>query len=52
MPDEAAQIISTHEERLLKAGTIQDPFSPTDIQGGILKNYLEPDDYLDPQRVF
>ena len=50
-PDEAAQIIGACEERLLAAGTIKERFTPADIQGGILKDHLLPDDYLVPQKV-
>ena len=45
-PDEAAQIIASCEGRLLKAGTIKEPFTAMEIQGGILKEYLIEDDYI------
>ena len=45
-PDKAAQIIASCEGRLLKAGTIKEPFTATEIQGGILKEYLIEDDYM------
>ena len=51
MPDEAAQIIASCEGRLLKAGTIKEPFTATEIQGGILKEYLIEDDYIAPYQV-
>ena len=51
MPDEAAQIIASCEGRLLKVGTIKEPFTATEIQGGILKEYLIEDDYIAPYQV-
>ena len=51
MPDEAAQIISHCEECQIKAKIITGPFSATEIQGGILKEYLIDEDYLAPQKV-
>ena len=51
MPDEVAQIIAHCEERLIKAKIITRPFSATEIQGGILKEYLIDEDYLAPQKV-
>ena len=45
-PDEAAQIISCCEEQLLAVGTITDRFTVAKIQGGVLKDYLIPEDYL------
>ena len=50
-PDEAAQIIASCEGRLLKTGTIKEPFTATEIQGGILKEYLIEDDYIAPYQV-
>ena len=50
-PDEAAQIIAHCEERLIKAKIITGPFSATEIQGGVLKEYLIDKDYLAPQKV-
>ena len=50
-PDEAAQIIASCEERLLKANTITKPFTVAEIQGGILKDHLCEDDYLMPHKV-
>ena len=44
MPDEVAEIIASCEGQLLKAGTIKEPFTATEIQGGILKEYLTEDD--------
>ena len=49
--DEAAQIITSCEERLLKANTITKPFTVAEIQGGILKDHLCDDDYLAPHKV-
>ena len=51
MPDEAAQIIAHCERRLIKAKIITGPFSATEIQGGVLKEYLIDEDYLAPQKV-
>ena len=51
MLDEAAQIIAHCEECLIKAKIITGSFSATEIQGGILKEYLIDDDYLAPQKV-
>ena len=51
MLDKAAQIIASCEGRLLKAGTIKEPFTATEIQGGILKEYLIEDDYIVPYQV-
>ena len=51
MPDEVAQIIARCEECLIKAKIITGPFSTTEIQGGILKEYLIDEDYLAPQKV-
>ena len=51
MPDEVAQIIAHCEECLIKAKIITSPFSATEIQGGILKEYLIDEDYLAPQKV-
>ena len=48
MPDEAAQIIYACEEWLLKAKTIMDRLTAPEIQGGTLKDYLIPQDYLAP----
>ena len=50
-PDEVAQIIAYCEECLIKAKIITSPFSATEIQGGILKEYLTDEDYLAPQKV-
>ena len=50
-PDKAAQIISCWEEWLLAAGTITDRFTAAEIQGGVLKDHLIPEDYLAPQKV-
>ena len=50
-PDEAAQIIAQCEERLMKANIISQPFTATEIQGGILKEYLQDEDYLAPYKV-
>ena len=50
-PDEALEIIANCEGRLLKAGTIKEPFTATEIQGGILKEYLTEDDYMAPYQV-
>ena len=51
MPDDVAQIITHCEERLMKAKMITEPFSVTEIQGGILKEYLIEEDYLVPHKV-
>ena len=51
MPDEAVQIITACEERLLAARTIMAPFTVADIQGSILKEYLTEEDYLSPNKV-
>ena len=37
MPDDVAEIIASCEGRLLKAGTIKEPFTATEIQGGYFK---------------
>ena len=50
-PDEAAEIIASCEGQLLKAGTIKEPFTATEIQGGILKEFLTEDDYIAPYQV-
>ena len=50
-PDEVAQIIAHCEEHLIKAKIITGPFSATEIQGGVLKEYLIDEDYLAPQKV-
>ena len=50
-PDEAAQIITSCEERLLKANIITKLFIVAEIQGGILKEHLCDDDYLAPHKV-
>ena len=50
-PDEAAQIISCCEERLLANKTITDGFTAADIQGGVLKEHLIPEDYLALQKI-
>ena len=49
-PDEAAQIISCCEEWVLTNKMITDRFT-ADIQGGVLKEHLIPEDYLAPQKV-
>ena len=49
--DEAAQIIAHCKERLMKANIISQPFTATEIQGGILKDYLQDEDYLAPHKV-
>ena len=51
MPNEAAQIITTCDERLLASHIITAPFSMAEIQGGILKDHLVEDDYLAPNKV-
>ena len=51
MLDEVAQIIAHCEECLIKAEIITGPFSATEIQGGILREYLIDDDYLASQKV-
>ena len=51
-PDEVAQIISACEERLLQDKVITAPFTATEIQGGILKQYLIDDDYTAPLKVW
>ena len=51
MLDEVVQIIAHCEECLIKAKIITGPFSATEIQGGILKEYLIDEDYLAPQKV-
>ena len=48
---EAVQIISCCEEQLLTNKMITDRFSAADIQGGVLKEHLMPEDYLAPQEV-
>ena len=50
-PDEVAQIIAHCEECLIKAKIITGPFSATEIQGGVLKEYLIDEDYLAPQKI-
>ena len=35
----------------MKAKIIASPFNATEIQGGILKEYLTDEDYLAPQKV-
>ena len=50
-PNEAAQIITTCEERLLASHIITAAFSMAEIQGGILKDHLVEDDYLAPKKV-
>ena len=50
-PDKAAEIIASCEGWLLKAGTIKEPFTAMEIQGGILKKYLTEDDYMAPYQV-
>ena len=50
-PDEAAQIIAHCKECLIKAKIITGPFSTTEIQGGVLKEFLIDEDYLAPQKV-
>ena len=49
-PDKVAQIIAQCEERLMKANIISQPFTATEIQGGILKEYLQDEDYLAPYK--
>ena len=49
--DEAAQIISCCEKQLLANKMITDRFTAADIQGGVLKEHLIPEDYLAPQKV-
>ena len=51
MPDEAAEIIAQCEQRLIQKKIIMEPFTATQIQGGILKEYLIEEDYLAPQKV-
>ena len=51
MPDEAAEIIAQCEERLIQEKVITEPFTATQIQGGILKEYFIKEDYLVPQKV-
>ena len=51
MPDEATEIISHCEERLIQNKTITEPFSALQIQGGILKEHLIKEDYVAPQKV-
>ena len=51
MPDEAAEIISHCEERLMQNKIIPEPFSAAQIQGGILKEHLIEEDYLAPQKI-
>ena len=50
-PDEVAQIISCCEDWLLTNRMITDGFMAADIQGGVLKEHLIPEDYLAPQKV-
>ena len=50
-PDEAAQVIASCEERLLKDKTIAEPFTAVKIQEGILKKYLVEEDYMAPHQV-
>ena len=52
MPDEAAQIIAKCEERLIKAGSRNSPFTVDKIHGGTLKGLLIPSDYSAPMEVF
>ena len=47
-----AQIISACEERLIKDKVITAPFTATEIQGGVLKQYLIDDDYTAPLKVW
>ena len=49
--DEAAQIISCCKEWFLTNKTITDRFMAAEIQGGVLKEHLIPEDYLAPQKV-
>ena len=35
----------------MKANIISQPFTATEIQGGILKEYLQDEDYLAPYKV-
>ena len=35
----------------MKANIISQPFTATEIQGGILKEYLQEEDYLAPYKV-
>ena len=39
-----AQVIASCEERLFKEKIRTDPFTPTEIRGGILKEYLTEED--------
>ena len=50
-PDKAVQIISCCKEWLLANKMITDRFRAVDIQGGVLKEHLIPEDYLAPQKV-
>ena len=50
-PDEAAQVISACEERLLKLKTIDAPFTVEQIQSSILKEHLIDADYAAPTQV-
>ena len=43
--------ITQCEERLIQEKVIMEPFTVTQIQGGILKEYLIEEDYLAPQKV-
>ena len=51
MPDEPAKIIAQCEERLIQKKVITELFTATQIQGGILKEYLIKEDYLVSQKV-
>ena len=50
-PDEVAQIIAHCEERPMKANIISQPFTVAEIQGGVLKDHLQDEDYLAPHKV-
>ena len=45
------KLLPTAKNAWLKLKIITGPFSATEIQGGILKEYLIDDDYLAPQKV-
>ena len=45
-------MITACEERLLKAKTIDVPFTVAEIQGGILKEHLIEEDYAAPTQVY
>ena len=51
MPEEAAQIITACEERVLASHIITAPFSMAEIQGGIHKDHLVEDNYLAPNEM-